>query len=371
VKSVVYRKKIAGAGGLSAPELARLLLDALLDKNESAAAGPLPPSEEELLTKQLEATAQELGGEAAVVPGEELLERMRGLGWLRRGDGGVGYELAPQVLRALELRALRKLFVPPLRRRGGWPRSGGRGPHEPHGAEEAWRWGEPLRLDAAATLKAILPRSVAEMRLDDLRVRAGEGGRRLAVALLLDCSHSMVLYGVDRFGPAKRAALALAHWVRAAGGWLRVFCVHDRADPVAEGRLPFVRVMPSHTNIAAGLSQAHGWLRRRLAEERVVILITDGRPTAIETADGQIYKNAWGFDRRIKEKTLAEAVRLRRLGAELQIYLLGDEAEARSFNAELARRARGRLLPVRADELGARVLRDLDEGRWAGVGGWR
>jgi len=360
VKSVVYQKVDLRAVGLSAPELARLLLDALLEGDESAAAGPLPPLEDEALAQRLQAAAQEAGLLDGAVSGEELLKKLRRLGWLRRLEGGVGYELAPHLLRALELRALRRLFAPPLRRRGSWPRSGGSGPHEPHGPEQGWRWGEPLRLDAAATLKAILPRSVNEMALDDLRIRAGEGGRRLAVALLLDCSHSMVLYGVDRFGPAKRTALALSHWVRAAGGWLQTFCVHDRAEPLAEGRLPFVRVQPSHTNIAAALNRAHGWLRRRLAEERVVILITDGRPTAIETADGQIYKNAWGLDRRIKEKTLAEAVRLRRLGAELQIYLLGDEAEARRFNIELARRARGRLVPIGVDELGLRILRNLE-----------
>lgn len=345
---------------MAAPDLARLLLDALLEGDETAAAGPLPLPEEEDLTRRLEA-AQEGCDEARVVSGEELLERLRGLGWLRREEGGVAYELAPQLLRALELKALRSLFKPPLRRQGSWPYSGGRGPHEPHGPEEAWRWGEPLRLDAAATIKAVLPRKFSDLRLDDLRVRAGEGGRRLAVALLLDCSHSMVLYGGDRFAPAKRAALALAHWVRAAGGWLQAYCIHDRAEEVAEGRLPFVRVLPSHTNIAAALSRAHDWLKRRPAEERVAILITDGRPTAVETASGEVYKNAWGMDPLIKERTLAAAVRLRKLGAELQIYLLGDEEEARSFNAEMARRARGRLVSTDAAGSGTRILLDLEE----------
>jgi len=358
VKTVFYRKKRAGAGDVSAPELARLLLEALLDADEAAAAGPAPPDEDEELARRLREAARRIEG-AEEVSGEELLRKMRGLGWLQREEGGVGYALAPQLLRALELRALRRLFAPPLRRQGSWPRAGGRGPHEPHGPEERWRWGEPLRLDAAATLKAALPRGVAELEPGDLRVRAGEGGRRLALALLLDCSHSMVLYGVDRFAPAKRAALALAHWVRAAGGWMQAFCIHDLAEPIPEGRLPFVRVLPSHTNTAAGLSRAHAWLRRRPAEERVAVLITDGRPTAVETAVGEVYKNAWGFDPLIRERTLAEGVRLRRLGAELQIYLLGEEDEARRFNLELARRARGRLVQTGAGELGSRLLLDL------------
>lgn len=345
---------------MSAPALANLLLQALLDADETIAAGPLPLLEEELIAKKLEDAAAFVGL-AEPVDGGELFEKLRSLGWLRRGGSEVGYQLAPQVLKALELRALRGLLSPPIRRGGSWPRSNGRGPHEPNGAEEAWRWGEPLRLDAAATLKAALPRAVDDLRLDDLRVRAGEGGRRLAVALLLDCSHSMVLYGVDRFAPAKRAALALAYWVRAGGGWLQAYCIHDRADPVSEERLPFVRVLPSHTNTAAALARAHEWLKRRPAEERVAILITDGKPTAVETASGEIYKNAWGSDPLIKKQTLAKAVRLRRLGAELQIYLLSKDAEAQSFNSELARRARGRLVLTDEAGLGLRILNNLGE----------
>jgi len=364
VKAVSYRKRGSGAEGLSAPELASVLLEALLEGDESLAAAPAPPGEEEELARRLEEAARS-AADLEEVDGRQLLERLRSLGWLASDEGGVGYRLAPQLLRALELRALRRLFAFPLRSRGAWPRSGGRGPNEPNGPEEAWRWGEPLRLDAAATLKAALPRDVAELRLEDLRVRAGEGGRRLALALLVDCSHSMVLYGADRFGPAKRLALALAHWTRAAGGWMQAYCIHDRADPIPEAKLPFIRVLPSHTNTAAGLARAHDWLRRRMAEEKLVVLVTDGRPTAIETGSGEVYKNAWGMDPLIRERTLAEAVRLRRLGAELQVYLLGEEEAALEFSRELARRARGRLVRTGAEELGRRVLLEMERLRSA------
>jgi len=344
---------------LSAPELASLLLEALLESDESPAAALAPPSEEEELARRLEEVARN-AAEVAEVDGRQMLERLRSLGWLSSDEGGVGYSLAPQLLRALELRALRRLFAFSLRSKGMWPRAGGRGPNEPSGPEEAWRWGQPLRLDAAATLKKVLPGDVSDLRLEDLRVRAGEGGRRLALALLVDCSHSMVLYGADRFGPAKRLALALAHWVRVAGGWMQAFCIHDRADPIPETKLPFIRVLPSHTNTAAGLARAHDWLRRRMAEDRQVVLVTDGRPTAVETEGGEVYKNAWGADPLIRERTLAEAVRLRRLGAELQLYLLGEEEAAIEFSRELARRARGRLVRTGAEELGRRVLLEME-----------
>ena len=354
---VVYEKK-RGAGGVPAPELLRLAAEALLGLDEEVAAKSPLASEEELLAAALEEAAQRLEPEASL-NGAELLRRLREAGWLQEPGRG-GFAAAPELLRALELRALKRLLLPPPARAAGpWPQPGRRGPHEPHGAAVPWRWGEPLRLDAAATLQAALPRPPAELHPADLRVREGEGGRRLAVALLLDCSHSMVLYGADRFGPAKRTALALAHWVRAGGGESQAFCIHDEAEEIAAARLPFVRVQPSHTNTAAGLARAREWLRRRSAAERVAVLITDGRPTAVTTDGGRVYKNAWGDDPLIREKTLAAAVRLRKTGVHLQLYLLGGEEQARAFSAELVRRAHGVMVETDPERLGWRVLLDL------------
>ncbi len=339
-----------------------LAAEALLELEDAPTfTGPL--DDEERLREALERVAERRGGEGeeAAALAQEALERLLGEGWIERLEdaGGVRFAASPALLTAATRRALARLFPrTPPRDPGRGQGPGVEGPHEPHGPARPWRWGEPLNLDAGATLKSWILRG-GDLRSGDLHVREGEGGRRAAVVLLLDCSHSMVLYGADRFGPARRLALALEHWTRSRGDELAVICFHDRAELVPPRRLPFLQAQPSHTNTAAALARAHRWLRRRAAGDRLVLLVTDGRPTAIELADGALYKNAWGLDERIVRATLAQAARLRRLGARLEVYMLGDEPEMVAFVHELARVARGRAVATTPRALGRRVWSSL------------
>ncbi|HHO58001.1 MAG TPA: VWA domain-containing protein [Oceanithermus profundus] len=352
---VRYARARPDAGPAAAAALA-LAAEALLHLGERPEPEGL--ADEERLRQALEDAARGAGEADPGSAATATLDLLRNRGWIEpAGAAAPRLQAHPELLRLASLRALRTL-LPQARPSGGaWPRAGVRGPHEPHGPERPWRWGEPLQLDAAATLKAGLLRG--GLTLAELRVREGEGGRRSAVALLLDCSHSMVLYGVDRFGPAKRLALALHHWLGREGDRLRVVCFHDVAVPVPPERLPFLRALPSHTNTAAALEAAREWLRRQGDVRRRVVLVTDGRPTAVLRPDGRVYKNAWGRDPEIERATHAAAARLRRAGAELDVYMLDDEPQALARVRELARTARGRAFQVDPGQLGRRVLTDL------------
>ncbi len=352
---VRYARARPDAGPPPAAALA-LAAEALLRLGERPEPEGL--ADEERLRQALEDAAREAGEADPGAAATATLDLLRNRGWIEpAGAAAPRLQAHPELLRLAALRALRTL-LPQARPSGGaWPRAGVRGPHEPHGPERPWRWGEPLQLDAAATLKAGLLRG--GLTLAELRVREGEGGRRSAVALLLDCSHSMVLYGVDRFGPAKRLALALHHWLGREGDRLRVVCFHDVAVPVPPERLPFLRALPSHTNTAAALEAAREWLRRQGDVRRRAVLVTDGRPTAVLRPDGRVYKNAWGRDPEIERATHAAAARLRRAGAELDVYMLDDEPQALARVRELARTARGRAFQVDPGQLGRRVLTDL------------
>lgn len=334
--------------------LAARALERLGERDE-----PEERSDEERLIEALERVAEEAGEASPRELAAAALDQLASGGWVERARSGETLQLLvrPELLRLTALRVWRSLFVERSRGSGFWPRTGVRGPHEPHGPARPWRWGEPLNLDPAATLKAWLPKP--HPTLGDLRVREGEGGRRLAVALLLDCSHSMVLYGSGRFGPAKRLALALYYGLGREGNRLQVICFHDVAEAVPPERLPFLRAQPSHTNTAAALSQARAWLRRQGDAERRALLVTDGRPTAVLLPDGRLYKNAWGRDPVIEKATLAAAAQLRRAGAELDVYLLSDEESARKRVRELAASARGQVHEVDPEHLGRRVLTDL------------
>jgi len=340
--------------------LLQLAAEALLRLGERPE--PEGSSDEERLEEALARGLREAGAdpEEARAQAAAALARLRRGGWIEREPAPAGARLwaGPKLLDLAAARALRDLLPRKLRRgAGSWPRPGAAGPHEPHGPVRRWRWGEPLVLDPGETLKPWLARG--ELTPEDLRVREGEGGRRAAVALLLDCSHSMVLYGADRFGPAKRLALALHRWLAGEGDRLQVVCFHDLAEPVPPGRLPFLAAQPSHTNTAAALEAARAWLGRQGDVERRALLVTDGRPTAIRRPDGRLYKNAWGRDPEIERATLAAAARLRRAGAALDLYLLEEDPQVRAAAAALARAARGRVVRVDPERLGRRVLTDL------------
>jgi len=349
--------RVRGDGEPAAAEALALAAEALLRLGERPE--PEGAGDEERLRAALERAAREAGAAEPRELAEAALERLWREGWIERigGRGELRLAARPELLKLAALRAWRAL-LPEARLQGGtWPRPGVRGPHEPHGPERPWRWGEPLTLDPAATLKAWLPKG--ELTADELRVREGEGGRRRAVALLLDCSHSMVLYGADRFGPAKRLALALHHGLGREGSRFQVVCFHDVAEAVPPERLPFLSAQPAHTNTAAALEEARTWLRRQGDVERRALLVTDGRPTAVPLPGGRVYKNAWGRDPVIERATLAAAARLRRSGAELDVYLLSDEDAVFERVRELAGSARGRAYRVDPGRLGRRVLTDL------------
>ena len=296
-----------------------------------------------------------------------VLEAMFAEGFLRRegtrGEAGSGLRLGPRGERALGARYLDLL----LRARGR-AYSAGRHPAgepapgpEPSGETRPYRPGEPLALDAVETLKRLLPRGIEELEEGDLVQSLSEAGSAMATALLLDCSHSMVLYEKDRFTPAKKVALALNHLIRThyPGDRLGVFCFGDRAEEVPPGKLALLSVGPWHTNTAEALARAHRFLRRSPEPKKAAILITDGKPSALTLPDGSLYKNAWGLDERIVAATLKEAARLRRLPASLHVFMLADQPELLAFVRRLVAAGRGRAVLADPDDLGRRLLLDF------------
>ena len=138
-------------------------------------------------------------------------------------------------------------------------------------------------------------------------VAQGEYQSSCATVLMLDCSHSMILYGEDRFTPAKRVALALAHLIRTQyPGRHACTCVlfHDSAEEMPLSELARVQVGPYYTNTRDGLRLARRILERQRKDMRQIVMITDGKPSALTLPDGRIYKNAFGLDPFVVTETL-------------------------------------------------------------------
>jgi Ca-activated chloride channel homolog len=247
---------------------------------------------------------------------------------------------------------------------------------ETTGAPKPYEFGDTLNLDAAATLLNAASREArlsAEGRRpevdrpgrinvthEDLMVVQGEYQSSCATVLMLDCSHSMILYGEDRFTPAKRVALALAQLIKTQypGDALKVVLFHDSAEEIPLAELGRVRVGPYYTNTREGLRLARRILDRQRKDMRQIIMITDGKPSALTQPDGRIYKNAFGLDPFIVAETCCEVAACRRSGIMINTFMLARDYDLVSFVRRVAEICKGKAYFTTPYTLGQYVLMD-------------
>jgi len=201
---------------------------------------------------------------------------------------------------------------------------------------------------------------VIDITYEDLMVSQGEYQSSCATVLMLDCSHSMILYGEDRFTPAKRVALALANLIRLQypGDALNVILFHDSAEEIPLRELGRVRVGPYYTNTRAGLRLARRILDRQRKDMRQIVMITDGKPSALTQPDGRIYKNAFGLDPFIVSETIAEVAACRKSGIMINTFMLARDYELVAFVRRVAEICRGKAYFTTPFTLGQYVLMD-------------
>src|SRR6267142_379799 len=192
---------------------------------------------------------------------------------------------------------------------------------ESSGASKPYEFGDTLNLDITETLSSALQREGLRLPLNieysDLQVHQCEYQSSCATVVMLDCSHSMILYGEDRFTPAKKVAMALSHLIRTQypGDSLSLILFHDSAEEVPLSQLARVKVGPYYTNTREGLRTAQRILGRQRKDMKQIVMITDGKPSALTLDDGRIYKNAFGLDPLVVTQTLEEVGRCRRSGS--------------------------------------------------------
>jgi Ca-activated chloride channel family protein len=236
---------------------------------------------------------------------------------------------------------------------------------ETSAAARPYEFGDTLNLDIAATLKNALARQGPRVPLDldypDLMVHQSEYRSSCATVLLLDISHSMILYGEDRFTPAKKVALALSHLIRTQypGDSLRVVTFGDRAQEIPLGELAQARVGPYHTNTAEGLKLARRLLLAQKKDMRQIVMITDGKPSAITLPDGRVYKNPAGLDPRVIRETLREVAACRKSGILINTFMLARDPALVHFVATVCQMARGKAYFTNTMTLGEYVMRDF------------
>ncbi len=171
---------------------------------------------------------------------------------------------------------------------------------------------------------------------------------------MLDCSHSMILYGEDRFTPAKKVAMALSHLIRTQypGDSLSLVLFHDSAEELPVSQLARVKVGPYYTNTREGLRVAQRILARQRKDMKQIVMITDGKPSALTLPDGRIYKNAYGLDPLVVSETLEEVARCKRSNIMINTFMLASDFGLVQFVHKVSEMCRGKAYFTTPDTLG-------------------
>lgn len=186
-----------------------------------------------------------------------------------------------------------------------------------------------------------------------------------ATVLMIDISHSMILYGEDRITPAKKVALALAEFIKRKypKDSLDFIVFGNEARRIELKDLPYLRVGPFHTNTVAGLEAAEDILRKKKTADKRIIMITDGKPTCLKEADGSYYKNSFGLDERILNKTLHLALDLRRKKIKVTTFMIASDPYLREFVRDFTELNKGKAYYTSPDNLGKMIFEDFEKNR--------
>ncbi len=244
---------------------------------------------------------------------------------------------------------------------------------ETNGSSKPYEFGDTLNLDITATLSNVFAREgfdpssdpehpgVLNLEYQDLQIHQSDYQSSCATVVLLDCSHSMILYGEDRFTPAKRVAMALSHLIRTQfpGDTLHLVLFHDSAEEIPVQQLPRVKVGPHYTNTREGLRVAQRILARQTKDMKQIVMITDGKPSALTLPDGRIYKNAFGLDPLVISETLEEVARCKRSNIMINTFMLAEDFALMQFVQKVSAMCRGKAYFTSPDRLGSYLLMDF------------
>ncbi len=271
--------------------------------------------------------------------------------------------------RALRTQALEEIF----RGLKKGSKGGHRTNHQGKGFEREpetrkWQFGDDInKLDTAASLLNAYKNSGIEgfrLHEDDLEVFETEHHTSVATVLMIDLSHSMILYGEDRITPAKKVAMALSEMILKSYNKdsLDIIAFGNDVWTVSVEDLPYLKVGPYHTNTLAGLQLARHILQRRKHANKQIFMITDGKPSAM-LENGKLYKNSFGLDRKIVNKVLDEAVKCKKDQIPITTFMIASDPYLQNFVRELTEVNKGRAYFSGLDDLGGFVLEDYVRNR--------
>lgn len=299
---------------------------------------------------------------------DELVDRLRAMGIIE--DAEQRPVITAKGIQRIRQDALREIFTSLRKSPGGThetPHTGG-GVDRLNETRKFMFGDQPTNIDLTSTLSNAFRRDGIDefsLREEDLEVYETEHQTSCATVLMLDISHSMILYGEDRITPAKHVALALSELImtRYPKDYIALVVFGDEAQLVSLNELPFLNVGPYHTNTRAGLQLARNLLRKCGNVNKQIFMVTDGKPSAIFESSGKLYKNSFGLDPKIVNKTLDEAVACRREKIPITTFMVARDPYLINFVEELTQANHGRAYYSSLNTLGEFVLVDYIRNR--------
>jgi len=304
---------------------------------------------------------------------DDFVEDLKKKGYIReeiKQDGKGGLSITAKTEQAIRKRALDQIFGKLRRSGAGNHRTNYIGKGDEHSGEfRNYQYGDSLeRISITESLKnAQINHGIGDLNLteDDLVVEETQYKAQMSTVLMIDISHSMILYGEDRITPAKKVAMALAELIttRYPKDTLDILVFGNDAWPIAIKDLPYLQVGPYHTNTVAGLQLGMDMLRRKRNTNKQIFMITDGKPSCMRMPDGQYYKNSNGLDKHIVNKCYMMAQQARKLHIPITTFMIAQDPYLMQFVREFTYANQGKAFYTGLKGLGEMIFEDYETNR--------
>ncbi|MCH2448960.1 MAG: hypothetical protein MK198_02320 [Gracilimonas sp.] len=299
----------------------------------------------------------------------DFIDELKERGYIDKDREGSGLIITKKTERSIRKRSLEEVFK--NLEKGGL--GSHKSPHTGRGLERQpetrkWTQGDDIgQIDSVGTMLNMLNHSSIDafnLQEDDLEVYETDHYTSVATVLLIDLSHSMILYGEDRITPAKKVAMALSELImnNYAKDSLDIVAFGNEAWQIAVDDLPYLKVGPYHTNTKQGLEVARHILQRKKYANKQIFMITDGKPSCM-IENGRLYKNSFGLDRKIVNKVLDEAVKCRRDQITITTFMIAQDPYLQSFVREMTEANKGKAYFASLDDLGGYIFEDYIQNR--------
>lgn len=304
---------------------------------------------------------------------DDFVQELKDKGYIReeiKPDGTQSATITEKTERAIRQRALDQIFGKLKKSAQGNHRSKQSGRGDEHtGDYRDYRFGDPLeRISMTESLRnAQINNGVGDfsLRESDLVVEETHFKAQMSTMLMIDISHSMILYGEDRITPAKKVAMALAELIttRYPKDSLDVIVFGNDAWPIKIKELPYLQVGPYHTNTVAGLELAMDILRRKRNTNKQIFMITDGKPSCLRLKDGRYYKNPNGLDEHIVSKCYSMARQARKVNIPITTFMIASDPYLQQFVDAFTEANQGKAFYTGLQGLGQMIFQDYETNR--------